>query len=204
MLKQCYGTIVAAFVVAVGVTACSGQSTSTTVAAPTAAPTVAAPTAAPTVAAPTAAPTVAAQSSTQAPPPTVAAPTAAPTSAAQSSTEAPRFTHPTDITNPFYPVSLTGKAISLGQEGGKPARSEVTLLPDTKMIPWDGQQIEARVAQFVAYADGELVEVAYDYFAQADDGSVYYLGEDVGNYEDGKLIDHEGSWQTGKDGAPPH
>jgi hypothetical protein len=135
--------------------------------------------------------------------PTVAAPTAAPTAAAQSTTGAPRFTHPTEITNPFYPVSLIGQAISLGQEGGSPYRSEVTLLPDTKTIAWDGQQVEARVSQYVAYADGKLDEVAYDYFAQADDGSVYYLGEDVSNYEDGQVVNHEGSWLTGKDGAPP-
>jgi hypothetical protein len=210
MLKQFYIVIVAAVAVAVVVTACSGQSASPSAAAPTAAPTsiaqsateaprAAFPTAiAPTVAAPTAPPTVAAPTVA----PTVAAPTAAATSAAQAATEAPRFTHPADITNPYYPISLTGQAISIGTEGGKPARNEVTLLPDTKMITWQGQQVEARVNQFVAYTDGRLVEVAYDYFAQADDGSVYYLGEDVSNYEDGKFVDHEGSWQTGKDGAP--
>lgn len=120
----------------------------------------------------------------------------------QSLAEAPRFTHPTEITNPFYPVSLIGQAIALGMEGEQPFRNEVTLLPDTKMITWDGQQIEARVLQFVAYADGKLEEIAYDYFAQADDSSVYYLGEDVGNYEDGQLVNHEGSWLAGKDGAP--
>jgi hypothetical protein len=58
------------------------------------------------------------------------------------------------------------------------------------------------VVQFVAYTDGKLEEVAYDYYAQADDGSVYYLGEDVSNYTNGQ-IDHEGSWRAGKDGAPP-
>jgi len=199
MLRHGYGTLVAAFVVAVVVTACSGQTSSTPTAAPTAAASVAqsaseAPATLPTAIAPTvAAPTA---------PPTVAAPTAAATSAAQTATEALRFTHPTEITNPFYPVSQTGQAISIGMEEGKPARNEVTLLPDTKMIAWNGQQVEARVNQFVAYTDGKLVEVAYDYFAQADDGSVYYLGEDVSNYEDGKVLNHEGSWLAGKDGAP--
>jgi hypothetical protein len=133
---------------------------------------------------------------------TSAAPTEASASAAQSTTEAPRFTHPTEITNPFYPVSLIGQSISLGMEGGEPYRTEVTLLPDTKMITADGQQIEARVSHYVAYADGKLVETAYDYFAQGDDGSVYYLGEDVSNYEDGQVVNHEGTWLAGKDGAP--
>jgi len=126
-----------------------------------------------------------------------------PSAVPQGTTEAPHFTHPTEITNPLYPISLTGQVISLGTEDGKPARNEVTLLPDTKMIAWNGQEDEARVVQFVGYSDGKLIELAYDYFAQADDGSVYYLGEDVSNYEDGKIIDHEGSWLAGKDGAPP-
>jgi len=199
MRKHRSGTLAAAFAVAVVVTACSGQPSSTPTAAPAAATVAPSATEAPPAPLPTAIPpTVAAPTA----PPTVAAPTAAATSAAQTATEAPRFTHPTEITNPFYPISLTGQAISIGMEGGEPARNEVTLLPDTKMIAWNGQQIEARVNQFVAYTDGKLVEVAYDYFAQADDGSVYYLGEDVSNYEDGKLVNHEGSWLTGKDGAP--
>ncbi len=201
MLKHGYGTLVAAFVVAVVVTACSGQPSSTPAAAPTAAAASVAPSAteAPRAPLPTAiGPTVAAPTA----PPTVAAPTVAPTSIGSSATEALRFSHPTEITNPFYPISLIGQAISIGTEGGKPARNEITLLPDTKMITWQGQQIEARVNQFVAYTDGKLVEVAYDYFAQADDGSVYYLGEDVSNYEDGKVVSQEGSWLTGKDGAP--
>ncbi|MFN8454789.1 MAG: hypothetical protein U0401_08995 [Anaerolineae bacterium] len=128
--------------------------------------------------------------------------TAAPATSSQSSAAAPHFSHPTEITNPFYPVSLTEQAIALGTEDGQSARTEVTLLPDSKMITVDGQQIEACVAQFVAYGDGKLVELAYDYLAQADDGSVYYLGEDVSNYEDGQLVNHEGSWLAGKDGAP--
>ena len=33
-----------------------------------------------------------------------------------------------------------------------------------------------------------------DWYAQADDGSVWYFGEDVFNYEDGKVADTEGTW----------
>src|SRR3990170_66169 len=44
--------------------------------------------------------------------PTATAPTAAPTGAASGATEAPRFSQPTEITNPFYPVSLIGQSIS--------------------------------------------------------------------------------------------
>jgi hypothetical protein len=202
MHKRFYATMLTALAVTVVATACSGQPASPTAAAPTNAPTSAAEKA---TEAPS--PTLVAQPATSSPAPTVvptaAVPTAAPTSAAQAATEAPRFTHPTEITNTFYPISLIGHTIELGQEEGKPSRIEVTLLPETKMIAWGGQQTESRVVQFVAYTDSKLVEVAYDYFAQADDGGVYYMGEDVSNYEDGKIANNEGSWLTGKDGAPP-
>lgn len=192
MFKRC-STIVAIATSLAMLSACSGQPA----AAPTTAPAPSAPSPAaratpaplPTIPAPT----VAA--------PTVAATTAAPTTAA-SAAAAPHFAHPTDFTNPYYPVSQIGQSIELGQEEGKPSRNEVYLLPTTKMIDIGGQQVEARILQFVAFTDRQLAEVAYDYFAQADDGSVYYLGEDVSNYEDGKVASTEGSWLAGKDGAP--
>src|SRR5262245_5665675 len=42
-----------------------------------------------------------------------------PTESLSNVVEAPRFTHPTDITNPYYPVSLISQSISLGTEGGE-------------------------------------------------------------------------------------
>ena len=48
------------------------------------------------------------------------------------------------------------------------------------MVEWSpGQWVEARVSQYMAYIDGRIEEVALDLYAQADDGSVWYLGEDV-------------------------
>jgi hypothetical protein len=169
-------------------------------AAPAAPPTaaVAAATSAPTAVAPTA--TAAARPSTATAEP--AAPTAVPQATAGAAAAAV-FSRPTEITNPFFPLCSIGQVIALGTEDGESTREEVTLLPETKTVTWAGGTTEVRVAQFVAYGDGKLVEVAYDYFAQADDGDVYYFGEDVANYEDGKVADHEGSWLAGKDGAPP-
>ncbi len=48
---------------------------------------------------------------------------------------------------------------------------------------------------------GKLKEVTIDYFAQDDAGTVYYLGEDVNNYRDGKVVGHEGAWEVGKASA---
>jgi hypothetical protein len=47
-----------------------------------------------------------------------------------------------------------------------------------------------------------LKEITKDYFAICEQtNSVFYFGEDVNNYEDGKLVDHEGSWLHGSNNA---
>ena len=116
--------------------------------------------------------------------------------------EEPTFSRPTEITNPLFPISELTQVIQLGEEGGAAVRNEITLLPDTKLIEWNGKQIETRVSQFVAYEERRVKEVAVDFFAQADDGAVWYFGEEVTNYEDGAVADHEGTWLAGKDGPP--
>lgn len=77
---------------------------------------------------------------------------------------------------------------------------EYSLLPDTRTIDWNGQHVKTVVVQYVAHLNGRIEEVALDWYAQADDGSVWYFGEDVSNYQDGVVADHEGTWLAGKDG----
>ncbi len=115
----------------------------------------------------------------------------------------PAFTNPTNITNRYYPVSNTKQAITLGVDEADEFRSEVTLLPTTLAITWAGGTTQTRVSQYVAYKAGDLVEVAYDYFAQADNGDLYYFGEDVFNYAGGVVANTNGTWRAGRNGAPP-
>jgi hypothetical protein len=114
----------------------------------------------------------------------------------------PTFSDPISITNPLFQVNDLTQVIQLGEEAGEPVRNEITLLPRTKTIEWNGQDVETLVRQYIAYGNGRILEVALDYFAQADDGSVWYFGESVDNYEDGVIADHEGTWLAGKDGPP--
>ena len=107
---------------------------------------------------------------------------------------APTFSKPTPITNPLHPTNKVTQVIMGGQVDGKPFRTEVTLLPGTKPIPWRGTTVDTAVIQYVAYSDGRIHEVALDWYAQADDGSVWYFGEDVFNFEDGKVADTTGTW----------
>lgn len=112
----------------------------------------------------------------------------------------PSFSHPTPITNLLHPSSKVAQVIYGGQVDDKPFRTEFTLLPDSKTISWNGQRINTVTLQYLAYSDGRIQEIAHDWFAQADDGAVWYLGEDVSDYKNGVAYTHEGTWLAGKDG----
>lgn len=81
-------------------------------------------------------------------------------------------------------------------EGGD-TKLQITVLKETKVV--DG--VVTRVVEEKEWKDGELHEISRNYFAfcvQTKD--VLYFGEDVDNYKNGKVVNHEGSWLAGKDG----
>ena len=114
----------------------------------------------------------------------------------------PTFSHPTEITHPLYPIKAVTQTILLGNVDGKVLQVAYTLLPKTKTIVWEGKEIETLAVQYVAHLDRRIDECAIDWYAQADDGAVWYFGEDVSNYKDGEVEDTEGTWMAGKDGPP--
>jgi hypothetical protein len=116
----------------------------------------------------------------------------------------PPFSHPTEVTNPLFPISKLHSAVLNGTIDGRPFHTETTLLPYTRALEWPpGHQVEALVSQYAAFLDGRIQEVALDYYAQADDGSVWYLGEDVFDYnEEGTVAFTTDSWTAGQDGPP--
>jgi hypothetical protein len=111
----------------------------------------------------------------------------------------PLFSHPLAITNPLFPVSTLVQVVQLGD--GR-SRNEITLLDRTRVFSWNNQVVETRVVQFIAHEGGRIVETTFDYYARADDGSVWYFGQDVSNYENGVVVNHNGSWLAGRDGPP--
>ena len=74
----------------------------------------------------------------------------------------------------------------------------LTVLPETKLI--DG--VETRVIEDREMKNGQLIELTRDYYAiDAENNDVYYFGEDVDVYKNGKVVGHEGSWLSGVKGA---
>lgn len=112
----------------------------------------------------------------------------------------PVFSNPTRITNPLFPMSNLHSTVLLGNVDHRAFRSETTLIPRERVIEWMGQKIRVVESQYLATLDGRIEEVALDWYAQADDGSVWYFGEDVFNYHDGAIEDHGGTWVAGEDG----
>jgi hypothetical protein len=113
----------------------------------------------------------------------------------------PSFSNPTRITNPLFPIARLRSTILEGRVDGQDFRTETTLLPYTRIFGWPkGRHVETLVSQYAAYQAGRLEEVALDFYAQADDGSVWYFGEEVYNYRDGAIADRAGTWLAGRDG----
>jgi hypothetical protein len=112
----------------------------------------------------------------------------------------PSFTNPTAALNPLFPVGELDRAVLLGRADGESFRSETTRLPGTQTIIIDGEPVETVISQYVAWVDRRIDEVALDWYGQDDEGNVWYFGEDVFNYEDGGVVDTEGTWLAGEDG----
>jgi hypothetical protein len=117
----------------------------------------------------------------------------------ESPGDMPSFSNPTGITNPYFPLARIRKHILEGTVGGQRVRVERTLRNRTESFQVGDQTVRTLVMKERSYVDGELEEVALAYFAQADDGTVYYFGEDVNIYSNRKLVSQEGTWRFGVD-----
>jgi hypothetical protein len=107
----------------------------------------------------------------------------------------------TTTTNPYWPMAPGNKWIYRATEpDGTKQRVVVTVTNKTKKIA-DG--VVARVIHDRVTEKGRLVEDTYDWYAQDKAGNVWYFGEDVKNYKNGKLTSRHGSWQAGVRGAQP-
>lgn len=51
--------------------------------------------------------------------------------------------------------------------------------------------------------EGKIREQTEDWYAQDRCGNVWYLGERVDNYSSGVIVNHDGSFEAGVDGAQP-
>jgi hypothetical protein len=112
-------------------------------------------------------------------------------------TGTPIFSNPLNITNAYHPFQEGGVKVFQGSEGGTKLVGLHLYLTENRSFNWNGTTVNCRILREIAFEDGELVEISDNYFAQADDGTVYYFGEVVDNYEDGVVANNDGSWLVG-------
>src|SRR6186713_3296716 len=107
----------------------------------------------------------------------------------------------TRITNPWWPMRVGSRWVyrETAPDGTR-QRDVVSVLPKTKLI---ANGVTARVVHDLATEDGTPVEVTDDWYAQDRCGNVWYLGEATTEYENGKPVSTEGSFEAGVDGAQP-
>ena len=96
--------------------------------------------------------------------------------------------------NPYFSLE-PGYTLVLEDEG---EQVTISVLNETRHV--DG--VETRVVEERETKDGKLVEVSKNYFAISKrTNSVFYFGEDVNDYQAGKVVGHGGAWLSGVNGA---
>jgi hypothetical protein len=110
-------------------------------------------------------------------------------------------TFTTEIDNRYWPMVPEARWVYREtDEEGEALKVIVTVTTETKTI---ANGVTARVVRDTVTRDGELVEDTFDWYAQDDEGNVWYLGEDTAEFENGEITTREGSWEAGVDGALP-
>ncbi|MFN0245831.1 MAG: hypothetical protein ACKV2T_02915 [Kofleriaceae bacterium] len=102
-------------------------------------------------------------------------------------------------TNPYYPLRVGNVTILEGVEDGQSIRVERRVLADTEVV----KGVTTHVLEARELIDGQIYEIARNYYVEAYDGTVCYFGEAVEFYENGQLVNRNGSWRADEGNAKP-
>ena len=102
-------------------------------------------------------------------------------------------------TNPFWILTPGFHAILEGQKNGNTSKVDITVTNGTHTTA-DG--FVTRVVKELDYVSGQLIETTDDYLAiSTRTNSVYYFGEAATQFQNGQVVGHSGSWESGVNGA---
>jgi hypothetical protein len=110
------------------------------------------------------------------------------------------FDAPTTVDHPLFPLVPGEIRRYEGQTADGLEVTEIEVLMETRVVAG----VECVVVRDTVTLDGLMVEDTRDWFAQDDDGNVWYMGEEVVEYvydDAGNLLEmnNEGSWEAGLD-----
>jgi hypothetical protein len=103
------------------------------------------------------------------------------------------------VDNRFFPLTPGTRWVYKGEEDGEAEVNITIVTHDRKNI----LGVSAVVVLDRVFAGGELKEKTFDWYAQDTQGNVWYLGENTKEFENGRVVSTEGSWEAGKLGARP-
>ena len=102
------------------------------------------------------------------------------------------------VDNPWFPLVPGTTYIYRGMKDGEPSREVLKVTHRTKLI----QGARCTVLEDRLYLSGRLEERTTDWYAQDEEGTVWYFGEETAELDEhGRVTSREGSWQAGVDGA---
>jgi len=102
-----------------------------------------------------------------------------------------------EVTNPYFPLVPGTTSTYVGTENGDRVLDTVVVTHSTKVI----LGVSATVVADVVVVNGQPSERTQDWYAQDDQGNVWYLGEAAFDFEHGQWVLADDSWQAGRDGA---
>lgn len=103
-----------------------------------------------------------------------------------------------ESTNPYYPLVPNTFVFLEGQDEDDFIRIERRVLDEVEEVAG----VMTHILEHREYINGELYEVARNFYVESTDGVVCYFGEDVEFYEGGEVINNDGTWRVGVDGNP--
>ncbi len=104
----------------------------------------------------------------------------------------------TTITNKYFSLPIWKEMTFEADTKDGPEKIDIAIHGETKVI----EGVVTLVYTDTVYLSGQVHEVTRDYLAQnKKTGDVWYFGEEVDNYENGKIKDHAGTFIHGKDWA---
>ena len=103
------------------------------------------------------------------------------------------------VNNKYFPLTPGIRYIYKGETEEGIERTEVYVTEQTKKV----MGVNTVVVWDRVWLNDELIEDTKDWYAQDKFGNVWYFGEDSKELIDGKIVNREGSWQAGVDGAEP-
>jgi hypothetical protein len=123
--------------------------------------------------------------------------------------DAATFSDPTSVDNDYWPLSSLASSVYFSEADDGCEWNQVLVSGATRSgfaAPYDA--LEAIVVEDREWVDEEcnggyvLVESTLDWYAQDDDGNVWYLGEDTTAWDDeNDCLTKGGSWEAGEDEA---